>query len=371
MKSVLIVGPNNKKYKMGNTLAITYTKYALEKINIKVKIINIALGFKKNLVAKFTIKKVILFFVIISSFLKNIIFYKNIYIITSMSTFGFLRDFSFFSLSYIFKKRIILHLHGGGFRENFFNKQNTFIKLLIKLMYSNSDKIFLLSKKFEKDFDNIIKKNNIEIIPNTIPLNFEYPKEIFFKNYDKPKILFVSNLIKSKGYKELILACIELKKKNLDFECIIIGDFIGFNEDIKKSKEEIISLISAYKLNKQIKIYEEATNELKIKSFLNSNIFILPSFYKGEGLPLCLIEAISYSYPLISTNHAAITDILVDGYNGYLIDNNEPLTIVKAIDKVMKNKEKIKLMEKNSYELFQDKYTPEKIYNIIQTKLIN
>ena len=112
--------------------------------------------------------------------------------------------------------------------------------------------------------------------------------------------------------------------------------------------------------------YEEASNELKIKSFKFQ--FIYTSFYKGTS-PLSNL-VISYSYP-ISTNHAAITDVLVDGYNGYLIDNNEPLTILKAIDKIMKNKEKIKLMEKNSYKLFQDKYNREKIYNTIQTKLIN
>src|SRR5262249_3866171 len=40
----------------------------------------------------------------------------------------------------------------------------------------------------------------------------------------RPRILSIGRLIEFKGFRDLIVACAELKKRNIEFECKIIGD---------------------------------------------------------------------------------------------------------------------------------------------------
>ena len=52
-----------------------------------------------------------------------------------------------------------------------------------------------------------------------------------------------------------------------------------------------------------------------------SNIFVLPS--KSEGLPNCLLEAMSCGLACIGSDVVGISDLIEHGYNGLLFDLDE------------------------------------------------
>ena len=51
-----------------------------------------------------------------------------------------------------------------------------------------------------------------------------------------------------------------------------------------------------------------------------ADIFILPSDY--EGLPLVIIEAMSYGKPVVASNVGGINEIVINDENGYVIEND-------------------------------------------------
>lgn len=98
-----------------------------------------------------------------------------------------------------------------------------------------------------------------------------------------------------------------------------------------------------------------------------ADVFILPSNY--EGLPMSILEALSFGVPVVASSVGGITEVL-DGYNGFAVDN-EPSLFVDKIEYIL-NSEILPQMKKNARKSFEDKFTIDKmvekyayIYNTI------
>ena len=71
------------------------------------------------------------------------------------------------------------------------------------------------------------------------------------------------------------------------------------------------------------------TGEKKITAISNSNVFILPSY--NEGLPISVLEAMSYGMPVISTRVGDIEDAVIEGENGFLINPGDVESLAERI----------------------------------------
>ena len=64
--------------------------------------------------------------------------------------------------------------------------------------------------------------------------------------------------------------------------------------------------------------------------YKNADLFILPSFYEGFGLPV--LEAMSYGAPVICSNASSLPEAAGDA--ALLINPNSPKEIAEAMKKV-------------------------------------
>lgn len=88
-----------------------------------------------------------------------------------------------------------------------------------------------------------------------------------------------------------------------------------------------------------------------------SDIFILCSNY--EGLPMSIIEALSFSKPVVSSKVGGVTEIL-NGKNGFAVDNNvEDFT--KAIRKILDSDEVYQSFSKNARKTYEDDFVLDKM----------
>lgn len=70
--------------------------------------------------------------------------------------------------------------------------------------------------------------------------------------------------------------------------------------------------------------------------YRSASIFIMTSSFEGWGLTLT--EAQQYGViPLAFNSYASLNDIIIDGYNGYIIPNNDIKTFSEALMKLMSN----------------------------------
>ena len=61
--------------------------------------------------------------------------------------------------------------------------------------------------------------------------------------------------------------------------------------------------------------------EQKRKLLKECYIFALPTRYPNEGQPISILEAMGNGMFIITTNHAGIPDIVEDGVNGIVMNN--------------------------------------------------
>ena len=298
------------------------------------------------------------------------------YITISQSKKGFFRDFFFILILSFFKIKIIVHLKGGNY-DNFYYKQNFFIKKLIVYSLLKTKKIVVLGKSIEHIFHFEEKlKDKIEIIYNC--LTFDLPGKIIKEDLISKKklnILFLSNLIESKGYNDILEALSMLKKENIEFDASFCGSFYLSSDDTQKYnvtdlKNKFFKKIQDYNLNRNVKYISDLNFKDKIHELLISDIFILPTNYIYEGQPVSIIEALAFKNIVISTKYRSIPDMIDENIEGFFVDYGNPQQIFNKIKWIQDNKELGKKMQDSAHKRYLEQFTVEvhikKFRNLIE-----
>lgn len=90
-----------------------------------------------------------------------------------------------------------------------------------------------------------------------------------------------------------------------------------------------------------------------------ADIYILPSY--NEGLPIAILEAMSYTHPIISTPVGGIPEVVKDHQNGILVEPGNLEQIKEALLFFIKHPEVIESYGQKSYEIVQP-YFPENVF---------
>lgn len=189
--------------------------------------------------------------------------------------------------------------------------------------------------------------SNIKVIPN-FP-SFEGNKNT---NYKNKVVLSAGRLTKQKGFSRLIDIWSEIKKdENNTWKLIILGD--GEERENLESKIKQLNLDSI--------ILEPFNVDIESK-YLSASIYALSSFYEGFGM--VLLEASNYGLSLISFDiNTGPSDIIENGVNGYLIEDNDLENYASKLKELMENEDKRRVMGEKAKEISEIKFGKEKIMN--------
>lgn len=261
-------------------------------------------------------------------------------------------------LSIIGKKtnKVLVFFHGGRFGKE--RKINLLIlKKIVK--YRCIVKCFyFLSDIQEKEFKNHFKNIKTEVYNNYSSTNNILKKE---KNRSEFKYLFVGRLAKEKGIIEAIKATKDLvsqTKKKFIFE--IVGD--------GEIKDMLIKMVENMELENIVKFKGHLSGEELKKAYQSADWFIFPTYYP-EGFPYVYIESMQAGVPLISTKSGALSRLVEDGINGFIIKERDVQDLTKKMMYVIENKPQL---NSNCYNIFKtelSKNRAEKYYEKILKKI--
>lgn len=303
-----------------------------------------------------SIKKIVFFLKGVLKYIKRLI--KNDFDIAHihMSYKGsFFRKYLIIKLSKLFKKKTILHLHGSEF-ELFYANSNKFIKKMIKNTLENVDDVIVLGEKWNEIVRKIAPKSNISVFNNAVNVP-EYKVEWNNGNFN---IVFLGVLIKRKGIYDLIEAINILNKSGIVKErCMkfIIGG-VGQEENNIKNK------IREYELNNCVEMVGWVSGEEKEKLLRKANLFVLPSY--NEGLPMAILEAMSYGIPVVSTDVGSISEVVHNHETGILIKPEKYNDIVRAIECVTECQSKWEEQSLKCKKLIFEKFNEKKYFRRIE-----
>jgi glycosyltransferase involved in cell wall biosynthesis len=143
----------------------------------------------------------------------------------------------------------------------------------------------------------------------------------------KLNVLFVGAVNQRKGIYQLLTVAKEINSPDVIFNIVGRGrDYCGY-------------LYDPY--DPYVNFHGHVSYEQLIKFYTTSHIFVFPTL--GEGYGLVLLEALSAGLPLIVTPNCAGRDIVIDEFNGYVVDAGDIIGL----------KEKILWFKEHSSELQQ------------------
>lgn len=192
-------------------------------------------------------------------------------------------------------------------------------KVLIPFIYPKADKIVFQTEYAQSCFNNRIKALGT-VIYNPVSIGGK-AQEIKLK-----KIVNVGRLNIQKNQKMLIFAFSVISKLHPDYRLHIYGE--------GALRDSLSQQISELKLNERIILEGNVSNVHERIS--DAEIFVLSSNF--EGLSNALLEAMAMGLSCISTKCAGATELIIDGQNGLLIDVGDEAELVKAMLKLIENK---------------------------------
>lgn len=296
---------------------------------------------------------------------------KVVYFPAARSLPGFLRNTFIILISKIFGHKLVIHFHCGEYNKFVANFGRAFF-LFSKWLFKKIDVYIILGESLYKNYDLILDSSKtLCIIPNGIEV-LNTHNRILFKN-NSISLIFLSNLIESKGYLDVLYAVETLVNdlKLTNVKCYFCGNFLKSSDDslfknIDDAKNYFFEYIENHNLTNNVFYLGLVNGEQKSKLLEKSDIFILPTNYATEAQPLSILEAMSYGNIVISCAHRAIPDMVINEFNGILVPYNSHSAISDSVVRLLNDVELQNKLSRNAISYVSKKYSMNKFeMNII------
>lgn len=200
-----------------------------------------------------------------------------------------------------------------------------------------------------------------EVIPMGVPIPNHTMRD---KRADFRTILCPANLVPVKGHSILIESFSNIDDKNV--ELLIAGQGILENE--------LRSLSNRLGLNERVKFLGHLPHDEIIQLYRQRMVdaVVLPSLDLGnglhEGVPVSLIEAMSYEIPVISTNTGGIPELLHDDA-GVIVQANNADSLTSAINMLILDADFRSALGKKGRYRIEEKYSITAVMDKLEFRL--
>lgn len=224
-----------------------------------------------------------------------------------------LRDPLFIWQARKMKRRMVIHVHGGAYMNN--SRIPFPLNRILSRVFNTNDPVVVLSEKEKDVLASRYKCQNISVLPNCIDLTDA--EDFQREGMHSPVTLgYLGRIAESKGMTELLQSCVLLKRRNIPFCLRIAGQEEVKDQYIPAFVKELGDSF----------IYHGIVSGADKSAFLQMvDLFILPSYY--EGLPMCLLESMSFGCVPLTTPVGSIPTLVSDGHNGrfFPVKGSEPI----------------------------------------------
>lgn len=223
-------------------------------------------------------------------------------------------------------------------------------KKLISLYFRFPDS-YIVPGNNQRQFltGNGVDSSNIFIAPNSPNLkNIEKVPNVA-SNDDQLEVIFVGQLIPRKGVNDIIKAVDILNTEIYDIKMNICGTG---KESYVKELRELAEKSDGINVN-----FLGWVEEHELAKLYNSaDVFVAPSH--RDPYPLTVMEAISTGTPvIISHSVGEAGDLIVDGYNGYIVPPMDPRSIADRLEHLCNNPNTLKNLCENALETYENNAT--------------
>ena len=237
-----------------------------------------------------------------------------------------LRTSVFALTAYVFKIPVIIHTHGAEFHL-FYEALPDKLQQVLKLIFQKASSLITLSKGWQQyyvdEFE--LPAYKVSLLYNPV----ECPEDLPLRTENDPlQVLFLGQVKQRKGIYDLLESLARLKyREGIATKLVLAGD--GEIETVVRKAEQL-------GIAQDLEVLGWIGLEEKNRRLTEADCFVLPSY--NEGLPMALLEAMSYGLPVITTPVGGIGEVVDHQETGLLIDPGSVKQLCSALKAVLSDR---------------------------------
>ena len=277
-------------------------------------------------------------------------------------------------------KGTILHFHNKGVAT----RQDRWLDNRLYRRFFRHTEVILLGEPLYEDVKKYVAREHVHFCANGIEeatkrWGYETERSSYetltlrnagaTKREGGARILWLTNIMLTKGLMEFLDALALLKERDVEF----FVDFVG-GTTAEISEEAFRQALADRGLEGCTHYAGKKYGEDKEAFFQRADIFVLPSY--TEAFPLTILEAMEHGLPVVATNVGAVGTAVENGVNGILIGGEKPVIsldfrpdakeLADALQQLLTNKElrlrmgaagRVKFEREFTLERFEQRFT--------------
>jgi glycosyltransferase involved in cell wall biosynthesis len=270
-----------------------------------------------------------------------------------------IRDVPLILFAKLIGKKMLIHVHGGEFLLK--KQPPLWMNILLKGVFTQKTTILVLSPLERNVLLGIYPARQIKVLPNCVDLTAAEKVHRQFPASQKLNLLFLGRIHADKGIKHIYQALAILRKRNIPFRFFMAGT--GPEEKVYVDKFSAL-------LGIDFNFCGIVSGAVKDSLLTDCDIFLLPSLY--EGLPMALLESMSFGMVPVVTDIGSISTVVKNGQNGIILGSDPTQEIVVAVELLGKGNGILQRMSNHARDYIFSHFDPKKyifylneIYDIV------
>lgn len=225
-------------------------------------------------------------------------------------------------LARLARRPYLLHVHGSEFAD-FYEECSPVARRIVRGVLARADLVLALSEAWRVTLERISPRARIEVLMNAVPL--PALEDLRPAGESQPTLLFLGEIAPHKGVCELAHAFARVTERFPRLNLVYAGT--------GSAMEEVRRLPAQLQLEDRIECTGWLEAERKRAVLAAATIFVLPSYV--EGMPMALLEAMSWGLPTIATAVGGVPEVVTHQVNGLLIKPGDVDALADAIARLM------------------------------------
>ena len=229
------------------------------------------------------------------------------------------------AIAFLLQKPVILHSHSADF-HTFYANLPQIIQVGLSQIFRKSTRFIVLSHSWKNFYIEQLglAAERIIVLPNPV----KFPNQALQPDHSgKVNFLFLGKIGERKGAFDLISAFSAIPvAQRQNAELVIAGDGEG-----TRARQ----IIEQLNLTQSIRILDWVNEQQRDELLAKANVFVLPSY--NEGLPMALLEAMSWGLPVITTPVGGIPELISTTKNGLLVTPGKIEQLSAAIQSLIES----------------------------------
>jgi glycosyltransferase involved in cell wall biosynthesis len=227
-------------------------------------------------------------------------------------------------IALFFHTPVVIHTHGPEFHL-FYAKIPILLQQGLKYAFQRCSQFIVLSESWRKYYvDQLeLSKEQVTVLPNAVRIPQQIPHRF---NRSTLTLLFLGRIGQRKGAFDLVQAFANLPPEQRSRSRLILA---GDGE-----VEALQCFVESLSLTGSIEVIGWISSAQRDVLLAEADVFALPSY--NEGLPMSILEAMSWGLPIIATPVGGIPEVITSD-NGLLITPGDIQQLTDSIQLLIEN----------------------------------